>query len=248
MQFLLERLVSLSLVEDVPIIRQSILRQIALITNKHLAPDQIQYAIDILWDLTKGLGNTTLTENSVRIAFWIAKGLVSRLVKTEEVLERLLGLLPNSSFGLISGRGFGILLAPDEIFSKENGVTIRLLAKQKIFNFCIPKIASDFRQAESSAKANFLHALSGILQYMPTDILMTEIDSLLPLLLQSLDLEDADVKAATVESLMVIGQDSPKAIEGHTSSLVNRLLKCSVIGPSNSAVGLLRIEALDLNH
>lgn len=166
-----------------------------------------------------------LTENSIRVIFWISKGLILRLTKTEEVLQRLLSLLSDDSHGLVSGRGFRLLLAPDEVLSKENGATIRLLTKQKVFNICIPKIAADFRQVEISIKPNYLIALSGILKYMPTEIVVTEIETLLPLLLQSLDLKDQDVKAATIESLIFISRESSTALEGHIPSLVNRLLK-----------------------
>ena len=86
-------------------------------------------------------------------------------------------------------------LRQNEILSKENGASIRLLAKQKAFNTCVPTIAQDFRKADTAIKPNYLIALSGILKHMPTEVIVSEIDTLLPLLLQSLDLEDSDVKS-----------------------------------------------------
>lgn len=218
-------------------IRQGILRQIALITNKFLPPTQIQCAADILWDTTRDLGKKeALAENSVRVLFWISKALVLRLAKTEEVLEQLLSLLSDSRFGLAIGRGFGILLAPDELLSKQNGAIIRLLANQKIFNYCIPRLAKSIREAEDVAKRNYLIALSGILKYIGTDILMTDVDTLLPLLLQSLDLEASEVKSATIGTLIVISQQSVQAIEGHISSVVNRLLNSTIRDDINDPV------------
>lgn len=217
--------------------RQGILRQIALITNKFLLPTQTQYATDILWDVSKDLLKAeALAENSVRVLFWISKALVLRLAKTEEVLEQLLSLLSDNRLGLAIGRGFSILLAPDELLSKQNGAIIRLLANQKVFNYCIPRFAKSIRQAEGSAKRNYLIALSGILKYISTDILMTDVDTLLPLLLQSLDLEASEVKSATIESLIVISQQSVQAIEGHISSVVNRLLDSTVHSDINDLV------------
>lgn len=237
-EVLLDRLVKLALDEDVPKIRSTILKQIALITNKFLQLSEIHYATNLLWDSSKGLLEArTLTENSIRIIFWIAKGLILRLANTEEVLQRLMDLLSNTVFGLTSGRGFGVLLAPDEILSKENGATIRLLAKQKVFNLCIPRIAKDIRLVETSMKPNYLSALAGILQHVPTEIFIAEIDVLLPLLLQSLDLKDADVKATTIESLIIISQENAKSTEQHMTSLVNRLLRCSANEETNSSVG-----------
>lgn len=221
-------------------IRNAILRQIGLLINKFFTTEQTFYATELLWDkdallleallLDDGSGSLIEArgggvENSIRTTFWISKSLVLRLAQTEKVLDRLLALLSIPNHGLHCARGFGLLLAPDEALSKENGAQIRLLAKQRVFNFCVPKIATGFRAADTSLKSNYLIALSGILKYVPTDILMTEIETLLPLLLQSLDLNDQEVKAATIESIIVISQESPSAVEGHISSLINRLLK-----------------------
>lgn len=221
-----------------PAIRNAILRQVGLLTNKFLTTEQTSFATELLWDKDRLLLEALLsdgsrdlieatggTENSVRTTFWVCKSLILRLAQTEKVLGRLLALLSIPNRGLHCARGFGLLLAPDEVLSKENGAQIRLLAKQRVFSFCVPKIAQNFRTANNSLKPNYLIALSGILKYVPTEILMTEIETLLPLLLQSLDLNDQEVKAATIESIIVISQESPSAVEGHISSLINRLLK-----------------------
>ena len=71
---------------------------------------------------------------------------------------------------------------------------------------------------------------------MPTEIFMTEINTLLPLLLQCLDLNNADVKAATINNLIVISQENPQAVESHISSLASRLLKSAVNEKINAAV------------
>lgn len=238
LQILLRTLVELAQAENTPAIRNAILRQIGLLINKVFTTEQTSYATELLWDKDTLLLEALLldesgglieatggTENSIRTTFWISKSLVLRLAQTEKVLDRLLALLSIPNHGLHCARGFGLLLAPDEALSKENGAQIRLLAKQRVFNFCVPKIAKGFRAADTSLKSNYLIALSGILKYVPTDILMTEIETLLPLLLQSLDLNDQEVKAATIESIIVISQESPSAVEGHISSLINRLLK-----------------------
>ena len=225
----------LALAEDVPSTRQTILRQVGLMTNKFIPSKDIHYAMDILGNLLTGLVETTiLSENAVRAVFWIAKALVLRLSNANEILDRLLVLLSIGSCSLQSARGFGLLLAPDEILCKENGATVRMLAKQKVFNVCVPTIAQQFRQADTAVKPNYLIALSGILKYMPTEVIMPEIDTLLPLLLQSLDLEDSEVKAATIESLEVVSQESPQGVEGHIGSLVGRLLKSARNPKANS--------------
>lgn len=204
--------------------------------NKFLPTQETADVLTMMKDLASVLLETTAVfESAVRIVFWEAKGLILRLMHTDEILELLLALLSKSERGFAIARGFGLLLAPDEVLSKENGAIVRLLAKQKVFNICVPAIAEQFRKAEQASKPNYLIALSGILKDMPTDIMIPEIDISLPLLLQSLDLEESDVKAAAIQSLTVISQESPKAIESHIGSLVSRLIGSTVNGKANTS-------------
>lgn len=217
-------------------VRQAILRQIGLLTNKFLLPQEADAVLGIWKNLVLALLETTIAPgNAVRVVFWVAKGLILRLVYTDQILESLLSLLSARECGIACARGFGLLLAPDEVLSKGNGAKIRLLAKQKVFNICVPSLAKEYRTAKPTAKSNYLIALSGILKHMPTEVVMSDIDAILPLLLQSLDLEDPGVKAATIQTLAVVSQENPGAVEGHVGSLVSRLLICLTFTKINSA-------------
>ncbi|KAL8832121.1 MAG: hypothetical protein Q9191_000443 [Dirinaria sp. TL-2023a] len=222
----LQELTRLAITEDVPSIRHALVRQLALVVNKNLPSSSVHYATELLWAPSTGLlHQQNLLENTIRTIFWISKALILRLAHTEEVLSHLLPLLSDTDHGLPSARGFSLLLAPDEIISKENGAVIRLLTKQHVFHVCVPRLASDFRSADKLVKPNYLIALSGIIKHVPTSVLMPEIDTLLPLLLQSLDLPDQpDVKAATIDVLTTIATENPSTVESHISSLVTRLL------------------------
>ena len=236
---LLNDLVRMSLFETSDVIRHSLLQQTALVVNKFTSNDDLHYVKDVLWLPPAGLlESENLTSNSIRVIFWLAKGLLLRLADAPELLHRLLLLLNNNIYGSIAARGFALMLAPDEIVSKENGAVIRLLAKQKVFNICIPEIASALRKSDTVLKSNLLIALSGITRYMAREVLMPEIENLLPLLLQSLDLEDSEVKAASIEIITTVCQESPAALQEHVSSLVSRLLKCAAKSTSNPPVSL----------
>ncbi|KAL8766711.1 MAG: hypothetical protein Q9209_006580 [Squamulea sp. 1 TL-2023] len=225
---LLHELTRLALVESSPAIRHYTLKQIALLVNRSSTSKGLSDALSIMKNPCDAAQiNPTSSFDVTPVVFWIAKALLLRLSHTQEILDHVLDLLSDKISGSASARGFGLLLAPDEIISKQYGVKIRLLAKQKVFSICIPRIAADFRAAEASTKPNYLIALSGILKDVPTDVTMTEIATLLPLLLQSLDLPDQQVKAATIENLVVISQESPAAVEGHVLSLINRLLQAA---------------------
>ena len=233
---MIAELVRLAFSEDVPPVRQAILRQIGLLTNKFLLPQETDTVLDIFKNLVLGLSETTSARmNAIRVVFWVAKGLILHLIHADEILKQLLDLMSSRECGIASARGFGLLLAPDEILSKENGANIRLLANQKVFNVCIPNIAQRFGSADPAIKANYLVALSGILKHMPTEVVMPEISTILPLLLQSLDLEDSEVKAASLQTLTVVSHEDSKAVEEHVGSLVSRLLKCVTYSEINSA-------------
>ena len=234
LQSLLEALVNFALQENPGPVQRTVLRQIGLIVNKFQKPEETSKVVDLLVRLHEQLAESgDAIERSIRIIFWLAKGLILRLSHTNQILQKLLELLSNKDCSLLSARGFGLILAPDEILSKENGAAVRLLAKQKVFSICTPTIAQCIRETDSTFKQNYLIALSGILKFVPTEVIMPEINTLLPLLLQSLDLNEADVKGATIENLTVVCQENPTAVEGHVGSLVTRLLKSATNPQTN---------------
>jgi len=149
-------------------------------------------------------------------------------------VSRLLDLLTHAELGNEVARGFQLLLASDEIISKENGATIRLLARQKTFHATVPAIAKAFRDAGASGKTNYLIALAGILKHLDVSILMPETPTLLPLLLQSLDLEQQNVKAASIETLAVLASENPSSMGEYVSSIISRLLLAATSPAKNS--------------
>ena len=225
---LLDELIRLTISTQSAPINLSILRQLGLLISKFLPSSSLQQPKNILQNLIAGLSREeSPSGNGVRTIFWMAKALVLQMQGLEELLESLLALLSNPC-GAEVAQGFALLISPDEVFAKENGANIRLLAKQKIFHICVPRLEEGFRSAGSTLRANYLVALSGILKHVPTSVLMPESQTLLPMLLQSLELPHPDVKAATIESLTTISQEDAAAVEGHLDSLVTRLLRSAV--------------------
>ncbi|MCJ1288359.1 hypothetical protein MMC26_007714 [Xylographa opegraphella] len=232
---LLNDLVRMSVFETSHVIRDSLLQQTALLVNKFTPNNCLHYVTDILWSSIIGLLQTNnLSTNSIRAVFWIAKGLILKLADTDELLHRLLALLNSKIHGNTAARGFVLLLAPDEIVSKENGAVIRILANQKVFNICMPEIAKAFKKSDTTVKSNLLIALSGILRFIAPEVLLPELETLLPLLLQSLYLDDSDVKAASIETITMICHENPIAVQGHIFNLVSQLLKCAADPKSNT--------------
>jgi DNA repair/transcription protein MET18/MMS19 len=244
---ILDQLLAVLAQEISPIPFLAISRQVGLYINKHLPPAHLDIATSHLRVLHEKLPLShsqalegvaqDQSERLIRIIFSVSRALILRLAPiTNAILGDLLSLLDASRYpehiNKIAASGFGSLLAPDAVLSKTNGAQIRLLAPQRVFQTLTPMIAAAFKTSSSgTVKENYLTALSGIIATVPSDIVVPELPTLLPLLLQSLDLTDQQVKTATLETLAVVIATNPSPLEesGHIPSLVKRLIKASSI-------------------
>jgi DNA repair/transcription protein MET18/MMS19 len=226
------------------------LRQIALYLNKHLPNSRLEIANDLLTKCHKSL---TLTGKHiwVRLIFTIAKALVLRLApNSDAILTDLVSLLHSGTtsgneenttqsdahgspqISKVAAYGFRSLLSDDEIISSTNYAQIRLLAPQRVFHTLIPLISSRFKHSSDPIeKENCLVALSGVISTVPSELVMSEFTTLLPLLLQSLDLQQETVKTATLETLAIVIARNPSALDesGHVPALIKRLLNTATI-------------------
>jgi DNA repair/transcription protein MET18/MMS19 len=208
--------------------------------------------------MTSSIEGSKLPPNQVGTIIWLSKALVLRLAPdTTKILTSLLDLLasPDAETSFKAARGFGLLLAGDNILSSKNGATIRLLAQQKIFTTVVPLIATRVREFNATAAASSagaapalpnhvkqacLTALSGILSTVPSRLVAPELPTLFPLLLQSLDLTGPDsqpIKSRTLDVLaVIIRENGVRTVNmlGYVDDLVNRLLKCA---NTNAAAG-----------
>ena len=217
------------------------LRQIALYVNKHLAPSDLDFVDEILRARLASLKSPSLDSKSIqfnlRLCFMITKALSMRLApRTNQDLEQLVNLLRSSNYlpqvAKQASPLFRVLLAGDDVLSKPNFIQLRLLASQRIFQTLTPLFSARFRDASlTPEKENYLVALSGLLSTVPEEIVMPELPTLLPLLLQSLDISDQTVRTATLETLAVMITNNPSALEesGHTSALAKRLISSAIL-------------------
>lgn len=151
------------------------------------------------------------------------------LLKNDKITTEFLNLLID---GLaLSQRSSAVatvianLLEPSEILCKENFAIIRLLHKQRVFDICVPTIIDKFRASKNTqCRPSYLIALAGILKSTPSSIVLSQIETLLPLLLQSIDVPGAGVRSASIETLAVTIAENPTAIEAHINSVITRLL------------------------
>lgn len=137
--------------------RMGHLNIIGLITNKWIKGPtdavSLQQIIHVLLGQVFDADSKEFSEpvgEKLRIAFWICKALVLRGDKIGmEVTGKLLELLGSSAYGATASKGFAALLGEDDFLNKENYAVVRLLTKQKIFAFCVPKIVDGFKGVSS---------------------------------------------------------------------------------------------------
>ncbi|PWY89274.1 ARM repeat-containing protein [Aspergillus heteromorphus CBS 117.55] len=255
--------------ETSPATSLALLRHLALLANKFLPKTDLDQATTLLDTLLPATTLTTdlpftLPPTTIQTIFWLSKALILRLApKTTQILTTLLALLssPDPTTSTTSARAFTILLHDDNVLSVPNGANIRLLSKQRVFTTLIPLMSTRIREVNTATspqeptasttthiKPAHLTALSGILSTIPPSLVMPELPTLLPLLLQSLDLQSADstpVRAATLDTLSVIIRDNGvRVIDdcGHVQSLVSRLLSTAEHAPASGAVNTPRLR------
>ncbi|OCK80969.1 ARM repeat-containing protein [Lepidopterella palustris CBS 459.81] len=234
-----------------PPVRAATLSQISLVTNKFITTPTLNSLLEpILYPPTDLLSPSSLNPTTIRIIFAVLKGLVLRnstLLST--IYPTLLSFLTNPTYGTTVAHGFTTLLQPADLLTKQNHCIISGLHKQKTFTLLVPNIAASFRAAEKETKPNYLIALSGVLRWLPFEIVQEELSQLLPLLLQSLDLKGEEgVKESAVGCLMKVLERNPGMVEEHTGSLITRLLSTATpiatVGSlgNNPAVGKATIS------
>ncbi|KAI5850424.1 RNAPII transcription regulator C-terminal-domain-containing protein [Morchella snyderi] len=235
-----------------PAHRMSHLHTASLLTNKWLrSPDDTPPLQELTSTLLAPLLSAPPTApydellgNNLRILFFIAKALVLRGDKHGmDITADLVTLLSHPTYGATASKGFAALLGDDDDFlTKANHAVMRLLTKQRIFAFCVPRIVEGFKAADSSLKPPHLTALSNILRSVTPPVILPSLPTLLPLLLQSLDLRDPSVKLATIDTLIVTVNESADAVKEHVASLVGRLL--SACGDREANPPRVRAKAL----
>ncbi|SNX86054.1 related to Transcriptional coactivator MMS19 [Melanopsichium pennsylvanicum] len=129
-------------------------------------------------------------------------------------------------------------VSEDGIVTKENGFTVRLLWKQKLFSFLLPRLLDSYSSAaklthghqqghvhgencnhdhgkeeeeeEVDAKTIYLVSLAGLLPSLPSTMLVERLEGLFPLLIQALGLPDSKARAAASNAITVASEVGKK--------------------------------------
>ncbi|KAF2731286.1 ARM repeat-containing protein [Polyplosphaeria fusca] len=250
LQVLISSLVDYSQIPSLsPVVRSASLRQLSLICNKFIPASSLKSSINqLLHDPGELFSLEKLDSLRIRIIFAILKGVVPRNSPfLSTIYPEVLAFLSHPQYGKTIAHGFTTLLQPDDLLTKVNHCQISGLHKQKSFALLVPNITAIFSESSAETKPNCLIALSGILKWMPFDIVVEEVERLVPLLLQSLDLSGEDlVKEAAIDLLLSVLREKPKVIEEYIGSLISRLLNNSTTTATRRTVGSSNLTAAPL--
>ncbi|NWY00383.1 MMS19 protein, partial [Nothoprocta ornata] len=178
-------------------------------------------------------------------ALQVTKALVLRYHPlSSHLTDKLLGLLADAELGPAAADGFAVLMAdaPD-VLHKGCHADVRIMFRQRFFTDNVPKLVQGFHGAGPDVKANYLKGLSHVLNHLPKPVLVSELPTLLSLLLEALSCTDRVVQLSTLSCLQPLLLEAPQIMSMHIDTLVTK-----VLGLTSSPTMAVRIAALRCAH
>jgi hypothetical protein len=138
---------------------------------------------------------------------------------------------PNKTTSLLIAKNTHRVLQLPEILSKDNFAVVQKLSANRAFCLALSVLTRTFSEANAAGgdaaddtKSKVLMALNGILPDVPSDTILGEIDTLLPLLLQSLSQDGNKQTTAAIKALSLAVVNSPRSVEAYDNSIIDRLI------------------------
>lgn len=239
---LLQELLALSCSCACPFAATAAAKCFAGLVNKHPAGPQLDQLLGTaVKSVEAGLAEGPLRSQALTLLLWVTKALVLRYHPLSSCLtDKLLGLLGDAALGPVAADGVALLMAdaPD-VLHREGHADVRIMFRQRFFTDNVPKLVRGFHAAGPGVKANYLKGLSHVLNHLPRAVLLTELPTLLSLLLEALSCPDRVVQLSTLRCLQPLLLEAPHVMSLHVDTLVTKFLSLS-----DSPAMAIRIAAL----
>lgn len=215
----LDQMIAQSLETHSSYTRITCLRLVAALINKWLtSSNRVEVVVGELFE------KSATNSHCLETISWIAKGLLLRADNLGfTIANRFCELLGSDVLGDKVAAVYGVLCSNDAVLTKENGVIIRLLYKQRLFVNEMPKIVQGFRNG-GQAKVNYIVALAGLLRSTPCKVILPHLETFLPLLVEALEVPNPLIQKAAIDTIFVTILEASDTFSQHISSLVPRLL------------------------
>ncbi|XP_067657510.1 MMS19 nucleotide excision repair protein homolog [Haliotis asinina] len=181
-------------------------------------------------------------ERALIIWVWLSKALVLRgHFKANIFIEKLISFLDDPDLGLTAANGFLTIVSDNEdVMTSEMSANVQLFYRQKLFIQNVTVLTDKFQSADKDKKPCYLMAISHLLRFLPKQVLLAEVKTLMPIMMQSLSCAETDLLTSTLTKVTELTSDAPEIISKYIDTLVPQLLKLTTY----SASMRVRIAAL----
>ncbi|NXJ14812.1 MMS19 protein, partial [Odontophorus gujanensis] len=243
---LLRELLSLSCSCNCPFTATTASKCFAGLVNKHPTGQQLDEILQLAVNrMEPGLAEGPHRMQALTLLLWVTKALVLRYHPlSSRLTDKLLGLLSDVELGPAAADGFSLLMAESlDVLHKGCHADMRIMFRQRFFTDNVPKLVQGFHGASADVKANYLKGLSHVLNHLPKPVLVTELPTLLSLLLEALSCSDRVVQLSTLSCLQPLLLEAPQIMSRHIDTLVTKFLNLT-----SSPAMAVRIAALRCAH
>ncbi|XP_061408357.1 MMS19 nucleotide excision repair protein homolog [Lethenteron reissneri] len=203
---------------------------LAALLNKHPTGEELDSLLDDFLDrVHRGLLPSEPAAERRRALvslLWLTKALVIRYHPTATFLvNQLVQLLSDPELGPAAADGFALLTNDtDGELSPAAHADVRPLFRQRVYTEHGHVLLLQLASALPDHKAHCLRALSHLLGSLPKQVVLSEMPTLCPVLLDSLSSADATVQRSALSLLREALCDAPLTLSAHVDTLVTRLL------------------------
>ncbi|NXT73282.1 MMS19 protein, partial [Zapornia atra] len=243
---LLRELLALSCSCNCPFTATTAAKCFAGLVNKHQAGQQLDEILQLAVNrMEPGLAEGPRRTQALTLLLWVTKALVLRYHPlSTRLTDKLLDLLGDMELGPAAADGFSLLMAESpDVLHKGCHADVRIMFRQRFFTDNVPKLVQGFHAAGPDVKANYLKGLSHVLNHLPKPVLVTELPTLLSLLLEALSCSDCVVQLSTLSCLQPLLLEAPQIMSLHVDTLVTKFLSLT-----SSPTMAVRIAALRCAH
>ncbi|XP_050484310.1 MMS19 nucleotide excision repair protein isoform X1 [Bombus huntii] len=240
---LLQNVHNLALYSQHPNIRLIACKFIAVILNKF--DDSNKYFQHALSYFKEAINNNLNSDTNIEIMqasaslqIWLTKAIIIKGSRDVEIfLDELTNILKHDRIGQHMVQEYKILTnRHEDTLVVENFCNVKILYKQRVFEHLIKK-DSEFKNI---ARQNYLKTLVQLLEEVPLQLLLMYLIKLVPLLIESLSLENEQLIFLTLTTLNLLLETKHSIFSDMIQSFIPRLLKLSTY-----RIMRVRIAALD---
>eukprot|EP00041_Stephanoeca_diplocostata_P003251 m.33009 g.33009 ORF g.33009 m.33009 type:complete len:1046 (-) comp14189_c0_seq1:56-3193(-) len=187
-----------------------------------------------------------VAEGVARCKAWMHKALFLRGHPTTATLTQALvaQLGARGGDGRRCAEAFAVLASDDDDagLSAASHGTVAFMYKQRMFLAYLPALVTTFQDGAPHTKANVLTALAHLLATLPKQVLLDEVHTVWPLLVDALGHPDGPVVQAVLGVVLVLLTEAQEKIDTHAATLVRLLLP--LCGATKMAVRVAAIQGL----